>query len=133
MTEWKHKAFHREGIRVERRSKVSVDPADLRRLADNPWAEYLPDVHKAMHAAADEIQRLRDLHYERTKLTDRVIHERDAAHAVVEAAKVVAGGRGIQDGRRDMLLMLIIDGPERKQLMDALASYDKLRGGDGHD
>jgi hypothetical protein len=36
----------------------AITPAELRTLADNPWAEYLPDVHLAMHKAADRIDEL---------------------------------------------------------------------------
>lgn len=36
-----------------------IEPNAIRALADNPWAEYLPDVHKVLHQAADEIEKLR--------------------------------------------------------------------------
>lgn len=73
-----------------------MTPAELRKLADDiqtDAARY--SAIEPIRQAADEIERLHDLHYERTKSTENIILERDAfkdqyAKAVTQLTEIYA-------------------------------------------
>lgn len=56
--------------------------AVLQRTLYNQW----PAVSAALREALAETKRLHELHYERTKLTEKIIKEREAAEAKLELA-----------------------------------------------